>query len=61
MKFAKPLTEVERLTLREAHRQGPTPRLRQRAQALLLSAQGERIPRIGTLLGGVASRSAPRR
>ncbi len=51
MKFIKPLTEAEQITLQEAHRQGPTPRVRQRAQALLLSAQGMRIPYLVEVLG----------
>ena len=40
MKFIKPLTEVEKLTLSEAHKHHPQFRVRHRAQALLLSGRG---------------------
>ena len=50
MKYVEPLTEAETITLREASRYGPTLRLRQRAQALLWSAQGYAIKEIAALL-----------
>ena len=50
MKFIKPLSDAERVTLQEAQRHGPNARLRQRALSLLLSAQGLRIPQIVELL-----------
>ena len=46
MKYVKELTEAERVTLREAWKEGPTGRVRQRAHALYLSAQGYRIPQL---------------
>lgn len=46
MKYVKPLTEAERVTLQEAWKYGPTARVRQRAHALYLSAQGFRIPQL---------------
>ncbi len=46
MKYVKPLTKAERLTLQEAWKYGPTARVRQRAHALYLSAQGFRIPHL---------------
>ena len=46
MKYIKPLTEAERVTLQEAWKYGPTARVRQRAHALLLSGQGFRIPQL---------------
>ena len=39
MKFIKPLSEVEKLTLEEARRNHPQFRVRNRAQALLLNAR----------------------
>lgn len=51
MKFIESLSEVEVLTLREAQRCGPTPRMRQRALAVLLSAQGLCIARLVAVLG----------
>jgi transposase len=46
MKFVKPLSEVERRTLEEAHRNHPQCRSRGRAQALLLSARGYSIAQL---------------
>ncbi len=46
MKYVKPLTEAEQITLREAWKEGPTARVRQRAHALYLSGQGFRIPQL---------------
>ena len=46
MKFIKALSEVEVLTLRTAQRDGPTPRMRQRALGVLLSSQGLRITQV---------------
>ncbi|HSR50276.1 MAG TPA: helix-turn-helix domain-containing protein [Acidobacteriota bacterium] len=43
MKFAAALTEAERQTLHEAHHNGPSRRLRQRALAVYLSAKGYTI------------------
>jgi transposase len=43
MKFIKPLSEVEKQTLEEAHRNHPQFRARHRAQALLLNARGYSI------------------
>lgn len=51
MKFIKALSEVEVLTLRTAQRDGPTPRMRQRALAVLLSSQGLRITQLVAVLG----------
>jgi transposase len=51
MKFVKPLSDVELLTLQEAQRHGPTSRLRQRALSVLLSAQGLRIAQLVKILG----------
>ena len=50
MKFVTALGEAEESTLQEAQRYGPTPRLRQRAQGVLWSAQGYRIGEIARLL-----------
>lgn len=46
MKYVKPLTEAEQITLREAWKEGPTARVRQRAHALYLSGQRFRIPQL---------------
>lgn len=46
MKYVKPLTEAERVTLQEAWKYGPTARVRQRAHALYLSAQRFRITQL---------------
>jgi transposase len=46
MKFVKPLLEVEKQTLEEAHRNHPQFRARNRAQAVLLSARGYSIARL---------------
>jgi transposase len=46
MKFIKPLTEIEKLTLNEAHRNHPQFRVRHRAQALLLNARGYSIVKL---------------
>jgi transposase len=46
MKYVKPLTEAEQVTLQEAWKYGPTARVRQRAHALYLSAQRFRIPQL---------------
>lgn len=40
MKFVAPLSDEEQTTLNEAYRHHPAPRVRQRAQAILLNAQG---------------------
>ncbi|MEZ5584943.1 MAG: helix-turn-helix domain-containing protein [Candidatus Competibacteraceae bacterium] len=46
MKYVKPLTPAERVTLQEAWKYGPTARVRQRAHAVYLSAQGFCIPQL---------------
>lgn len=46
MKFVKPLSEVEKQTLEEAYRNHPQHRVRDRAQALLLSARGYSIAQL---------------
>lgn len=51
MKFIKALSEAEVLTLRAAQRDGSTPRLRQRALAVLFSSQGLSIMRLVAVLG----------
>lgn len=50
MKFVAPLTEAERITLREARDHGPTAALRRRAQAVELSSRGYRLTAIAELL-----------
>ena len=43
MRFVPALSEEEAAELRRLHREGSTHRLRQRAQAILLSARGWRV------------------
>lgn len=50
MKFVAPVTEAERITLREARDQGPTAALRRRAQAVELSSRGYRLTVIAEVL-----------
>ena len=50
MKFVAPLTEAEHITLQAAAYNGPTARMRQRAQAILCSAQGWRVDQIAQAL-----------
>jgi transposase len=50
MKFVAPVTEAERITLREARDQGPTAALRRRAQAVELSSRGYRLTAIAEVL-----------
>lgn len=49
MKYAKPLSLEEKLTLRELMRNGKTPGKRMRAHAILLSAEGKSINEIATI------------
>jgi transposase len=49
MKFIKPLSEVEKQTLKEAHRKHPQFRARHRAQALLLNARGYTIAQLQSI------------
>jgi hypothetical protein len=44
MKFIAPLSEEERVTLREMYMNHPSFHCRQRAHAVLLNARGYRIP-----------------
>ena len=50
MKFVKPLTPVEEVTLKAAWHYGPTPRVRQRAQAVYWSHQGYGLSAIAKAL-----------
>jgi hypothetical protein len=50
MKLVAPLTEAERITLREARDQGPTATRRRRAQAVELSRCGYRLTVIAEVL-----------
>lgn len=43
MKFVKPLTPAEQVTLQEALKYGPSARVRQRAHAIYLSSKGFKI------------------
>lgn len=49
MKFIQSLTPDQRATLQQMHKQGPTHRVRQRAQAILLSARGYKIDQLADL------------
>lgn len=46
MKFVKPLTSAEQVTLQEALKYGPNARVRQRAHAIYLSSKGFKIPQL---------------
>lgn len=50
MKFIAPLSDEEETTLNEAHRNHPAPRVRQRAQAILLNARGHTMTALKGLL-----------
>jgi transposase len=43
LKFIEPLSEIEKLTLKEAYKNHPQSRVRQRAEALLLNGRGYSI------------------
>lgn len=49
MKFIKPLSEAEQRTLTEAYRNHPVHRVRERAQALLLSSRGYPVVRLSEI------------
>lgn len=49
MKFIAPLSDEEQVTLNEAHRHHPSPRVRQRAQAILLNARGQTMTHLKRL------------
>lgn len=51
MRKVNPLTEAERVTLQEMHKQHPLPWSRHRAHAVLLSAEGYRVKEIAGIYG----------
>jgi len=48
-KFVQPLTEAQRLRLKEVHKTDPSARTRMRAHAILLSARGYSLDRIADI------------
>ena len=49
MKFIAALSDADRVALEQVHRDGPTHRQRQRAQAVLLSARGYTLEHLADL------------